>query len=238
MPGMNTVWKKVVLFGDSLTQFSFSPESPWGALIADKLQRKCDVLNRGFSGYNSTWCQIILPHVVDARLANETVAMVIFLGANDSNLYKGNPHQHVPLEDYKNNLLQMINYLHSVGLHKDHMILVSPPPCDEDKWSTKCLAEGKIMAKDNWVTGQYAVACQETAEQGGIGYIDLYKYMLAQEDWSRYLSDGLHLSPEGSRFLFDKLWPLIEKRTNHLPDLNLPDWKTIDSKHPEASLLS
>ena len=74
--------------------------------------RKCDVLNRGFSGYNSAWCRIILPHIVDASMVSEMVAMVIFLGANDSNLREGNPHQHVPLEDYRKNLLHMIDYLH------------------------------------------------------------------------------------------------------------------------------
>lgn len=42
----------VVLFGDSLTQFSFS-EGGWGAGMADAYQRRADVLNRGLSGYNT-----------------------------------------------------------------------------------------------------------------------------------------------------------------------------------------
>ena len=45
----------VVLFGDSITQFSFSREhNGWGAGLADWYQRSADVFNRGFGGYNSS----------------------------------------------------------------------------------------------------------------------------------------------------------------------------------------
>jgi hypothetical protein len=55
-------WPRLILFGDSLTQYSFS-EGGWGAMLAHKLQRRCDVINRGFSGYNSKWCRMILDKV-------------------------------------------------------------------------------------------------------------------------------------------------------------------------------
>ncbi|CAI9572942.1 unnamed protein product, partial [Staurois parvus] len=53
-------WPRVVLFGDSITQFAFEANG-WGATLADKLVRKCDVLNRGLSGYNTRWAKLILP---------------------------------------------------------------------------------------------------------------------------------------------------------------------------------
>ena len=43
---------QVILFGDSITQFSFNVGG-WGARVADHYQRRADVLCRGFSGYNS-----------------------------------------------------------------------------------------------------------------------------------------------------------------------------------------
>lgn len=45
-------WRRLILFGDSLTQYSFQVGG-WGSRLADELQRKVDVLNRGFSGYNT-----------------------------------------------------------------------------------------------------------------------------------------------------------------------------------------
>ena len=56
-------YPRVILFGDSLTQYSFSHEGGWGTMLADKLQRKADVVVRGYSGYNTRWCRIILDQV-------------------------------------------------------------------------------------------------------------------------------------------------------------------------------
>lgn len=49
--------------------------------------RKCDVLNRGLSGYNTRWAKIVLPRLIgkDSKTEN-TVAVTIFFGANDSAL--------------------------------------------------------------------------------------------------------------------------------------------------------
>ena len=42
---------RIILFGDSITQFSFDADKGgWGARIADRYQRRADVLNRGYSG--------------------------------------------------------------------------------------------------------------------------------------------------------------------------------------------
>lgn len=49
--------------------------------------RKCDVLNRGFSGYNTRWAKIILPRLVRKGSGLDSpVAVTIFFGANDSAL--------------------------------------------------------------------------------------------------------------------------------------------------------
>jgi len=43
---------RIILFGDSITQFSFDPDmGGWGIHIANRYQRRADVLNRGFSGW-------------------------------------------------------------------------------------------------------------------------------------------------------------------------------------------
>jgi hypothetical protein len=41
----------IILFGDSITQFSFNPElCGWGAAMTHWYARQADVVNRGFSG--------------------------------------------------------------------------------------------------------------------------------------------------------------------------------------------
>ncbi len=88
------------------------------------LVRKCDVLNRGFSGYNTRWNKIILPRIITKEMAPDIAAVTIFLGANDSNKLELNPRQHVPVEEYKQNLVDMVNYL-NVWLHS-HSTHLSP----------------------------------------------------------------------------------------------------------------
>lgn len=49
--------------------------------------RKCDVVNRGLSGYNTRWAKLILPRLISKSSgAENTVAVTIFFGANDSAL--------------------------------------------------------------------------------------------------------------------------------------------------------
>lgn len=46
---------RIILLGDSITQMSFSSPGGFGAHLADVYQRRADVFNRGYSGYNTNW---------------------------------------------------------------------------------------------------------------------------------------------------------------------------------------
>ncbi len=73
-------WKKLVLIGDSNIQYGFSAEGRWVSLLADLLQRKCDVINRGFSGYNTNYLKIMLPEILDEFEIDTTCGIIILLG--------------------------------------------------------------------------------------------------------------------------------------------------------------
>eukprot|EP00106_Octopus_bimaculoides_P019821 XP_014787263.1 PREDICTED: isoamyl acetate-hydrolyzing esterase 1 homolog [Octopus bimaculoides] len=95
----------------TLRKYAFSHDGCWAALVADILQRKCDVINRGFSGYNSRWCKKILSSVLNKNELKDAVFVTIFLGANDCADEKINPLQHVPVDEYKNNMVEMVQML-------------------------------------------------------------------------------------------------------------------------------
>lgn len=63
------------------------------------------------------------------------------------------------------------------------------------------------------------------------------KLLSALQDYTLYLSDGLHLSQKGNEFVARHLWRLLEGRVAHLPFI-LPYWGDVDAKSPESSLLS
>jgi len=60
-------WSRVVLLGDSITQYAFDYHG-WGSHIAGLLQRKCDIFNRGFSGYTTQYIIKILDDLINSSL--------------------------------------------------------------------------------------------------------------------------------------------------------------------------
>ncbi|XP_012678299.1 isoamyl acetate-hydrolyzing esterase 1 homolog [Clupea harengus] len=229
------VWPQVILFGDSITQFSFQTNG-WGSEIADKLARKCDVVNRGLSGYNTRWAKIVLPRVIPSAVSH-IAAVTVFFGANDCALEDKNPQQHIPLQQYAENLKEIAQYLASVGVPEDKVIFITPPPLNEADWEKQCVLKGCALNRTNAVAGQYAQACVRSASQCGADVLDLWTLMQKDgQDFSVYLSDGLHLSDKGNQFVAQHLWRLLESRVSQLP-LILPYWGDVDPQSPESSLL-
>lgn len=228
-------WPNAILFGDSITQYGFSHDGCWVALIADFLQRKCDVFNRGFSGYNSRWCKKILSSILSSEDLKDTVFVTIFLGANDCADKDINPHQHVPVDEYKTNMCAIVKEFEHLGIPAEKIILISPPVVDEDTWAKECKTKGRPLSNFNKNTSLYAKACVEAAQQTGTHCIDLYTEMLKHDDWKSMLNDGLHLSNKGSHFLFSLLRPIVGKHTSHLP-FKLPYWGDVDPENLNSLL--
>uniref|UniRef100_A0A673KVT0 Isoamyl acetate-hydrolyzing esterase 1 homolog n=1 Tax=Sinocyclocheilus rhinocerous TaxID=307959 RepID=A0A673KVT0_9TELE len=227
------LWHAVFLF-----QFAFQANG-WGSEISHKLARKCDVVNRGLSGYNTRWAKIVLPRIVpisDAPIA----AVTVFFGANDCAVEDKNPAQHVPLQEFTDNLKDIVKYLLSIGVSNDKIIFITPPPLQEAAWEKECLLKGSALNRLNSVSGQYAQACVQAAGQSGVDVLDLWTLMqkdgFSPQDFSVYLSDGLHLSDKGNQFVAEHLWTLLERRVTDLPFI-LPYWGDVDPKCPESSLL-
>ncbi|PIK38704.1 putative isoamyl acetate-hydrolyzing esterase 1-like [Apostichopus japonicus] len=229
------LYRKAVLFGDSITQVSFE-EGGWGASAADLLQRKCDVVNRGLSGYNSRWGRILLPHILPLDLLKDTVIATVFFGANDASLPEIAPDKYVSVEDYSANLKEIVEHLKTGGLRPDQIILISPPALNGEEWRKVCIEKDVKMNRKNENTGRYSRACVQVAKDLETHSVDLWSIMQEDKDWKRYLCDGLHLSPAGSQLL----WKHLEKHFTKLAEsleMIYPDWSSIDPDNPEASLL-
>lgn len=203
-------------------------------MVADLLQRKCDVINRGFSGYNTRWCVKMIPKVFEEFNSSDVAMVTIFLGANDSNL-PGNSHQHVPAEEYKTHLIDMVEKLQVCGIPREKVVLITPPACDIDAWAEDCRNNDRPFHKCNKAAGLYASLCREAATESGTACVDLYTEMMKVTDWQKLLNDGLHLSTPGSAFLFELLKPVILKLTAGM-ETRFPDWKDVDNTNPDASL--
>ena len=165
---------RIVLLGDSITQFSFS-ESGFGARIAERYQRRADVCVRGYSGYNTRWIKEILPNLHD----NDTITklVVIFFGANDASIAALNPRQHVPIEEFRENLLVIANTIRA-QCTSTHILFVTPPPIDEPTYLKQRFAgDPPALSRTNAQAGAYAAAVIEIASELRAPCVDIWTSM-------------------------------------------------------------
>lgn len=180
-------YPKIILFGDSLTQFSHQA----GGLaqrLADTYQRRLDVVNRGFSGYNSTWALQLLPHIFPVAQEDhgrplELVA--IWLGANDA--AGPGSSQHVPVARYSDNLHQIVEHFR-VATPRARLVFITPPPV-------------LPPFRERSLTIQYVEAVRAIGAQLQVPVVDSFAAIEAAagdaEGLRNYLSDGLYLLPAG-----------------------------------------
>ena len=206
--------KKPVLYlvGDSITQFSFdNSNNGWGGSLANLYIRHADVINRGYSGYNSRWIRQLIQKVlpVDHEGISKIKIVTLWLGANDATDETAG--QHVPLTEYKDNMIFIINYIKSI-VPSAVLILITPPDVDSSRWPTR---------STDLVT-KYANVIREISQTNNTLLVDLWISSygvdgIKQED----LSDGLHLASSGNQKVYEKVKGLLlDKHPELVPDTN------------------
>ncbi|GAA5889927.1 hypothetical protein JCM6882_004368 [Rhodosporidiobolus microsporus] len=246
------VWPQIVLFGDSLTQFSWQ-EGGTGAALQDFFQRKFDVVNRGFSGFNSEWGLRFAERVFPEAVVEDIACLVIWFGANDSLL--PDEAQAVPLERYKANLRTLVDL---VPLETP-VILINPPPfgpLGRSKYLGLPWDEGKTKLErtKEW-TAVYAQACLDVGKDLKAGekgryltVINLHDELEAaafafgkgsrEEGMEQYLCDGVHLGPGGYKVVTAAILKALKE--DHPGVYNkvqeFPDWQDVDHRDPDRYL--
>ncbi|KND00759.1 uncharacterized protein SPPG_03872 [Spizellomyces punctatus DAOM BR117] len=233
---------QILLFGDSLTQWSFNPEiEGWGAFLSNSYVRKLDVVNRGFSGYNTEWCKHIIAPILRTVLPSpgaQIRLVTVFLGANDATLPFW-PQQHVPLSAYRDNLHSIIASIRNFSSNT-RILLITPPPIHEGKWQKHCGQKGRSINLSVSNTLQYRNACIEVAREAKVPLLDTWEVYFGEgatyneEKADAVLSDGVHLANLGNRLLGHAVlakilteWPDLAPET--LPTV-MPLWDVLYGK--------
>jgi len=228
-------YRKIVLLGDSITQYAFAPMG-WAGAVANLAQRKCDVVDRGFSGYNTkNVCEHVLHHECMQIPTEEIVALTIFFGANDS--VSAEHDQYVSLDDYSSYTTKIVQRFLDRGLASDKIILITPPPLDEKAWAKEMIERGYGNGECNRFnenTKKYAEACVKVAKDLKCRHVDIWESIENPESFSSYLVDGLHFNEKGNVHLGKLLEPHITELIDSLP-MVLPDWKTLAELKPASS---
>lgn len=233
---------QIVLFGDSITEQSFR-SGGWGASLADNYSRKADIVLRGYGGYTSRWALFLLHYIFPLGSASPPVAATIFFGANDAALLGRNSEkQHVPIGEYKDNLRRIVHHLKECSPMM-LVVIITPPPVDEEgrlAYARSLYGEKavKLPERTNEVTGVYAKQCVELAKELGLPSINLWSKMQETEGWQKkFLSDGLHLTPEGNAVVHQEVVRVFNQAGLSAPEMpyDFPHHSQIGGNNPEKA---
>ncbi|KAL5575290.1 hypothetical protein UlMin_016989 [Ulmus minor] len=230
---------KIYLFGDSITEESYD-DGGWGASLTNHFSRTVDVILRGYSGYNTRWALKVLERVFSTAEGVDPLAVTVFFGANDACLPdRCSAFQHVPLDEYKQNLNSIIAFLKK-RWPTTRILLITPPPIDEEGRLQYPYVENtlNLPERTNEAAGAYAKACVSVAGECETPVIDLWTKMQEFPDWKKdCLRDGLHLTPSGNRIVFEEV--LMKLRDEGLSleilPVDLPPITDIDPNDPLKS---
>ncbi|CAI6337617.1 unnamed protein product [Periconia digitata] len=204
-------------------------------------------------GYTSRQALQVLPYILPSPEHTHIKLLLVFFGANDASLPKAQNNQHVPLDEYQDNLAKIISHPQVVA-HAPKIVLVAPPPINEYmQWNSDQSKGLKSLSRKAAITKTYADAVVRLAQSAGVPVINLWEAFMAKAGWkldtwkhgdalpgcmdaepNDALADlmydviGLHLNPAGYDILFDELMKVIGRDwpdflPQHLPNV-LPLW--------------
>ncbi|KAE9979595.1 hypothetical protein EG328_000762 [Venturia inaequalis] len=230
------LYDQIVLFGDSITEFGETNNGGGIGYVAALRQ-----VNRGFSGYNTDLALRVMHRAIPPCSDANIRIIGLFFGANDSCFPTEANNQCVPLPEFKSNMIKILRHPNLSG-HNARMILITNPPVIEEMQYAIDKAKGYPLRRTAENTKKYAEAIREVGKDLGVPVVDLWSAIMLEAGWNptfqgpipgcmdaprsdvltKYLIDGLHLTPVGYQLLYNTIMECIARCwPDQLPD-NLP----------------
>lgn len=233
-----------LMFGDSITEFSFNqtpgpgPEIQFalGPALQNAYARKLQILHRGFSGYTSrdavSLVKLILKSEFDQMPETKKIKLAyVFFGTNDARA-KGKSSEnnaHIPLDKYLSNMKEVVEEFKKRNIP---LIVVTPGYHDQIMWD-KTHPEDLITGdlRSNEINKMYQDIIKDNIKDTPVlclydemtQWIETSNSQKAKSgDYSELLSDGIHFSGTGYKILYDGLIRLIKENFEHLSPEYMP----------------
>ncbi|CEQ39828.1 SPOSA6832_01414 [Sporobolomyces salmonicolor] len=211
---------QIVMFGvanaggkepDSITQGAWVPGGT-GAALAHAYQRKLRE--------KPTWFETCSEHLPVPKM------LMIWFGANDAAL-PPSP-QSITIDEFKSNLDTIISLVRAptspYHSPSTRLVLLTPPPVDDLVRNAELASRvpARVPDRNAERTRLFAEAVKDIAAEHGIGCVDTWRAIMdkaEREDGgrlTRFLGDGLHLTPAGYEVVTAGVFGLVK---NELPDL-------------------
>lgn len=252
---MAAPYPQVVLLGDSLFEQCVEHQEGFSffAAVQKRCSRRYDVINRGFSGYNTLQVLKILEQVFPKPEAGgpKLKYLIVLLGANDAALPQKVDTQGVPLDEYARNLTRIITHP-NITAHNPKILLVTPPPLDEIRTTELDTPTHGQSQRESARSAAYSQAARDVAASvPGTVLIDLQKALMdvaveKTPGWDgskgvlgsldsgergylpNLLPDGLHMSGEAYKVFWDLLKEEIDVPEDWSAQFVWPEWRVAE----------
>ena len=198
----------------------------WVTLLARDYawRTSADVINRGYSGYNSALLLADLPEILSTLRRSDVSVVVISLGANDA--VAPGERTHVPISQFSENMTQILSQLEQ-ACPKAKVVLMSPYGLDEKQWqATVAKQSGKRRdgtERSLARTLEYAAALDKVSSLFkraaflDVAYKIKYEMSSTMMEMQNPHRDGLHYTRAINIFLYRKLVALLSDKFDLSP---------------------
>lgn len=195
----------IACVGDSITYgagvLGHRRSQSYPAYLQENLGEKYQVLNYGLSG-RTLMDEGDVPYrsekLYQKSLDAKADIYLLMLGTNDAKDYQWDE------DAYAKEIKDFVEAYQTVA-PQAKIYLMQPPQA----FSTQKDGSIKYGIQDAVIGGQMYEIIADTAEQMGVGYIDLYQLT---KDHSEWLPDGIHPNGEGNKAIADYIYECIEKQ--------------------------
>lgn len=207
---------RIITLGDSITRGvrpGVKAHETFSSLIEKRLQQqgiRVTVANAGIGGETTAGALKRLERDV---LAKSPHVVLVMYGTNDCYVDKGKTEARVALQDFKANLIHVVERLQKAGIQP---VMMTEPAYAENGPKDAAGADSNISL------GQYMMACRTVAREKDLLLADHFAHWLAQrakgiklQPWT---TDGYHPSPVGHEDMAYRIVQVILPLTQRLAD--------------------
>lgn len=197
----------LLIFGSSITWGAWDKQGGW----AQRLKSFCDdkVSESDFDNYTAVYCLGVSGDNTEDLLARfdtevkarideeEKILILIEIGINDSQFVLAENKHRVSPEEYKENLLKLIE---KSKQYKAALIFVGLTPVNDTKVDPTPWTPGKSYRLE--FVEKYEKILKEVSQEQNIPFIEIMG-KFKEKDYKNHLTDGLHPNTEGHQVMYE-----------------------------------
>ena len=211
--------KQIFFSGASITYGVGGPEGGWVDMIKRKthsLEYSDNEVNELYEVYNFSKPGMVVAEALECiesdikyrKHKNSDAIVSLSIGLNNTKSLHTPDGYISTLESYEEEISELIDKVYHIT---KEVLFAGYTPVDESKFPIIGALSGRKTYFINDRIALFNESCKKICEEKGVTHIDLFNES-RMVDWNSYLGDdGLHPNHAGHTWMYEQVWPHIEK---------------------------